>query len=348
MAPFAGWEMPIHYGSQIEEHHRVRTAVGLFDVSHMAVVDLQGRDSTAFLQRLLANDVGRLVEDGSALYSCMLNEQGGVIDDLIVYRRATHRFRLVLNAATAGSDLDWIAEQSKDYTLEIQRRPEMAILALQGPAATTALIDAIGDRSELTDLKRFRSTEFDQLFVARTGYTGEEGYELILPVEDALPLWDRLLTGVVTPVGLGARDTLRLEAGLCLYGRDLDNQHTPTESGIDWTVAWQPEGRDFIGRQALSEKNRQTRSLFTGLLLEEKGVLRSGMSVLQNDQRIGITTSGGFSPTLQRSIAFARLTLPENGELSADSLFVEIRGKQKAVTAISLPFVRNGKIVARL
>jgi len=348
MAPFAGWDMPIHYGSQIEEHRQVRSTAGVFDVSHMVVVDLQGRDSKTFLQKLLANDVDKLHEDGKALYSCMLNDLGGVIDDLIVYRQATDRYRLVLNADTAASDLEWTTAQSKNLAITIQPRTELAILAIQGPAARQIVAKLVGHESALMNLDRFRSLEIDELFFGRTGYTGEDGFEVILPADHALQLWDQLAEKEVPPIGLGARDTLRLEAGLCLYGQDLDTQHSPLDTGLEWTVAWQPENRNFIGRAALTKKNPQSHAVFTGLLLEDKGVLRSGMTVLQNDQPIGITTSGGFSPTLQRSIAFARLDALATENKSTNSLTVDIRGKQKRVRRVPLPFVKNGKITVKI
>lgn len=343
MAPFAGWEMPIHYGSQIDEHHQVRSAAGLFDVSHMVAVDLHGSDSRPFLQRLLANDVGKLQDDGKALYSCMLNHQGGVLDDLIVYRRSADNFRLVLNAGTATGDLKWIAEQAQAAALTIQRRDDLAILAVQGPTARQTVARVIGHESELLGLARFHCLEIDELFIGRTGYTGEDGFELILPAHRAAQVWNQLLAAGVAPVGLGARDTLRLEAGLCLYGQDLTTEITPLDAGLNWTIAWQPDDRDFIGRSALSAKTAPTTSRFTGLVLEEKGVLRAGMTLLQDSRPIGITTSGGFSPTLQRSIAFARFDIEPTG-----TVLVDIRGKQKSVRTVPLPFYKNGKISAEI
>ncbi len=343
MAPFAGWEMPIHYGSQIEEHLQVRRAAGIFDVSHMVVADLAGPGCQAMLQQLLANDVSKLNEDGRALYSCMLDQNAGVIDDLIVYRCSSEVYRLVLNAGTAASDLEWIAEQTRAFGVTITTRDDLAILALQGPQARHLMAKLVSEPKLLMELGRFRSAEFDDFFVARTGYTGEDGFEIILPKQDAAAVWDKLTELGAAPIGLGARDTLRLEAGLCLYGQDLDQRHTPLQSGLNWTVSWQPESRDFIGRTALTAAAESYRGVFVGLLLEDKGVLRSGMTLLSDDQPIGITTSGGFSPTLQRSIAFARLDHQPEGPL-----FVEMRGKQKPVRIVPLPFVRNGKIMVDL
>ncbi len=343
MAPFAGWEMPIHYGSQIEEHLQVRRAAGIFDVSHMVVADLAGSECQAMLQQLLANDVSKLNEDGRALYSCMLNQDAGVIDDLIVYRRSSALYRLVLNAGTAASDLEWIAEQARAFGITITTRDDLAILALQGPQARQLMANLVSDPKLLMELGRFRAADFDQFFIARTGYTGEDGFEIILPKQEAVAVWEQLTELGAVPTGLGARDTLRLEAGLCLYGQDLDQQHTPLQSGLNWTVSWQPESRSFIGRTALTAAAESYSGAFVGLLLEDKGVLRSGMTLLSDDQPIGITTSGGFSPTLQRSIAFVRLDHQPEGPL-----FVQIRGKQKSVRIASLPFVRNGKIMVDL
>ena len=343
LAPFAGWEMPIHYGSQIEEHHQVRRAAGLFDVSHMMVADLAGSNCQAMLQNLLANDVGKLNQNGRALYSCMLNHDGGVIDDLIVYRRAADQYRLVLNAGTAESDLAWIDAQAGSYKVTIKSRQDLAILALQGPTARQLMATLVSDPDALLALGKFRAAEFDQFFIARTGYTGEDGFEIILPKQQVVALWEQLLALGAAPTGLGARDTLRLEAGLCLYGQDLDQQHTPLQSGLNWTIAWQPEARDFIGRTALTTAASSYQGMFAGLLLEDKGVLRSGMTLLSNDQPIGITTSGGFAPTLQRSIALARLSHKPD-----DALFVDIRGKQKPVRIVTLPFARNGNIMVDL
>lgn len=340
--------MPIHYGSQIEEHHRVRESAGVFDVSHMVAVDLAGRDSKALLQMLLANDVNKLQQDGKALYSCMLNPNGGVIDDLIVYRRATDLYRLVLNAGTAANDLEWITEHSKNFTVAIEKRTDLAILAIQGPTARQITAPLLGEIPGLMELPRFHCLEFEELFIARTGYTGEDGFEVILPTENARQLWDELIAAGVAPVGLGARDTLRMEAGLCLYGQDLDPQHSPLESGLEWTIAWQPETRDFIGRNALTAQQSQANSLFTGILLEDRGVLRSGMTLLLNDNQVGVTTSGGFSPTLQRSIALARIDADVATDPAFTSLKVDIRGKQKAVRVVPLPFVKNGKITTAL
>ena len=266
MVDFGGWDMPLNYGSQIEEHHAVRRDAGMFDVSHMTVVDLHGTRCREFLRHLLANDIGKLKKSGKALYSCMLNGRGGVIDDLITYfltedagpgLPAKEWFRMVVNAATRDKDLAWIEKQAAAFGVKVTERPDLAMIAVQGPnarAKVLALLDA-GDRERVEKLGRFaaaaaRGPDGMPLFVARTGYTGEDGFEIIVPEQQAVALWDGLVASGVHPAGLGARDTLRLEAGMNLYGQDMDERVTPFESGLAWTVDL-GAGRDFIGRAAL-------------------------------------------------------------------------------------------------
>jgi len=340
MVDFSGWEMPIHYGSQIDEHHQVRKDAGMFDVSHMTVVDVRGRQARDYLGYLLANDVARLRQLGKALYSCMLNDSGGVIDDLIVYFLGPERFRLVVNAATREKDLRWLQQQAAGFDVLVRQQAELAMIAVQGPHARDKAHAALGANvSRLaTDLPPFFAAEADELFIARTGYTGEDGYELTLPADQAQGLWDRLLAAGVKPCGLGARDTLRLEAGMNLYGHDMDEQVTPLESGLAWTVAMKDE-REFIGRAALQAQQaggvprRQT-----GLLLLDRGVLRAGQAVATAHGQ-GVTTSGGFSPTLQRAIALARVPAGEALECTVD-----VRGKPLRARRVRPPFVRNGAV----
>jgi len=309
MVDFGGWDMPLQYGSQIEEHQSVRQHAGLFDVSHMCAVDLRGPDVRAFLSRLLANDVGRLTVAGKALYSCLLAEDGGVIDDLIAYYLDESWFRLVVNAGTAPKDLAWIRRQADGTGIEVIERRDLAMIAVQGPAArelAASLLDA-GSRGAALALGPFFGRQLGESFVARTGYTGEDGFEVALPATAAEDFWDRLIAQGGRPCGLGARDTLRLEAGMNLYGNDMDESVTPLESGLAWTVAMTP-GRDFIGRSALeAQRARGGLRRFVGLLLEDKGVLRGHMRVVAGGAGDGETTSGGYSPTLARSIAFARV-----------------------------------------
>ncbi|WP_455202069.1 glycine cleavage system aminomethyltransferase GcvT [Kaarinaea lacus] len=340
MVDFAGWDMPIHYGSQLEEHHSVRNDAGVFDVSHMTVIDFKGDDTRVFLQRLLANDVGKLTIPGKALYSCMLNEQGGIIDDLITYYMDEAWYRMVVNAATRVKDLDWIRNQAESFDITIEERRDLSMLAVQGPNARDKVHQVFGAKIDAAqDLKPFFAAQCEEVFIARTGYTGEDGYEIILPSNDAPALWDQLLANDVKPIGLGARDTLRLEAGMNLYGQDMDENTTPLESGLTWTVAWEPSDRQFTGRPTL-DKQRETgvEQKLVGLVLEDRGVLRSHQKVIVENIGEGETTSGSFSPTLNRSIAFARVPAQ-----TGDECEVEIRNKKLKARVVKPPFVRFGK-----
>ena len=339
---FGGWDMPLHYGSQKEEHHAVRKHAGMFDVSHMTIVDLHGERARDFLRYLLANDVARLTELGKALYTCMLNADGGVIDDLIVYFLGDLRFRLIVNAATRDKDLAWIHEQAEAFGIKVTERAELAMIAVQGPKARELAAPCIDAeyREAALGLKPFHGMEAGEMFLARTGYTGEDGWEIVTTAAEAPVLWDRLLAAGVMPCGLGARDTLRLEAAMNLYGNDMDETVTPLESGLAWTVAWEPEDRDFIGRRALEEKRKdQNRRRFVGLLLEDKGVLRDHQRVVVEGIGEGEITSGGFSPTIGRSIALARVPAGDYARAKVD-----VRGKLLDVRIVKTPFVRNGQV----
>lgn len=340
MVDFHGWEMPIHYGSQIEEHHQVRTDVGMFDVSHMNVVDLTGERVREFLRFLLANNVDRLQKTGKALYTCMLLETGGVIDDLIVYYMNEQWFRLVLNSATRDNDMDWIARQATGFDITITSRPELAMIAVQGPNARASVHTLLGEQANLAaTMAPFNAVTLGDLFVARTGYTGEDGYEIILPASQVEKYWHDLHQLGVKPIGLGARDTLRLEAGMNLYGADMTEQTSPLESGLGWTVAWEPESRNFIGRQALEAQRQQPAQYkLIGLVLTEKGMLRDHQKVIVDGGGEGEITSGSFSPTLNRAIALARVPASAQGTCR-----VEIRGKLYSASIVSPPFVRHGK-----
>jgi len=337
---FGGWDMPLHYGSQVEEHHAVRSDAGLFDVSHMTVVDVAGEGAGAWLQRLLANDVARLQAPGKALYSCMLNEDGGVIDDLIVYFLGPDRFRMVVNAATRAKDLAWLARQAEGTGVRLSERPELAMLAVQGPnarAKAAALLPAAGREAALA-LAPFSAAQFGELFVARTGYTGEDGWEIILPGTEAAGFWRALVAAGIRPSGLGARDTLRLEAGMNLYGQDMDESTSPLESGLGWTVAWEPAARDFIGRAALeAQRSAGPARKLVGLLLEDRGVLRAHQRIVTPAGE-GEVTSGSFSPTLGRSVGFARV--PAH---AGERVQVDVRGRLLEARVVRPPFVRNGK-----
>ena len=339
---FGGWDMPLHYGSQKDEHHAVRQNAGVFDVSHMTIVDLSGDKVREFLQRLVANDVAKLKDYGKALYTCMLNPDGGVIDDLIIYFIADTEYRLIVNAATREKDLVWIREQAAPFDVNVLERPELAMIAVQGPKARELAAPCIPAewRDAALALKPFNGLEAGDLFVARTGYTGEDGWEIVVPAADAPAIWDRLLAAGVAPCGLGARDTLRLEAAMNLYGSDMDDSTSPLEAGLAWTVAWEPADREFIGRAPMEAlRNSPNRRRFVGLLLEDRGVLRNHMKVVVEGVGEGEITSGGFSPTIGRSIALARVPAGDY-----DRAQVDVRGKLLNVRFVKTPFVRNGQI----
>ncbi|AKK68446.1 glycine cleavage system aminomethyltransferase GcvT [Xanthomonas translucens] len=345
MVDFGGWDMPIHYGSQIDEHHQVRRDAGMFDVSHMTVVDLHGAQVRAFLRHLLANSVDKLKLPGKALYTCMLNPQGGVIDDLIVYYLSDTFFRLVVNAATRSKDLAWIGEQAQAFGVDVREREDFAMIAVQGPNARAKVIGLLreDDRAPVQTLGRFAAFEATSadgvaLFVARTGYTGEDGFEIVLPQAQAVAFWNALLEAGVTPAGLGARDTLRLEAGMNLYGQDMDDSVSPYEAALAWTVTLD-EGRVFIGREVLeAQKANGAPRQMIGLVMDDKGVLRHGQKVL-TAQGDGEILSGTFSPTLGKAIAFARVPAGEPGQVRVD-----IRGKEVPVRVVKFPFVREGQV----
>jgi len=340
MVDFGGWDMPIHYGSQIDEHNAVRNDAGMFDVSHMTVVDVVGPQATDFLRYLLANDVAKLTDIGKALYSCMLNEQGGIVDDLIAYKLGKERYRIVINSGTREKDITWIQNHQQAFDVEIYAHIDLGVLAVQGPNALSKL-SAVFDADlyqQITELKPFYAFERDSLFIARTGYTGENGIECILPAEEMPALWVKLLAAGITACGLGARDTLRLEAGLNLYGTDMDETTSPFESNLTWTVAINPDDRDFLGRDALKKLN--TDKQLVGLVLQTKGVLRNHQKVVDDNGVEGEITSGSYSPTLQTAIALARL--PKS---ISKTCYVEVRGNKLPAQVVKPPFVRFGKKV---
>ena len=341
MVDFHGWMMPLHYGSQIDEHHAVRSDAGMFDVSHMTIVDFHGSRVREFLRYLLANDVAKLTVPGKALYSGMLTASAGVIDDLIVYFLTEDYFRLVVNSATREKDLAWISQQAEPYGLEITVRDDLSLIAVQGPQAKekAATLFSEQQRQAVAGMKPFFGVQAGDLFIATTGYTGEPGYEIALPKEQAADFWRSLLDAGVKPCGLGARDTLRLEAGMNLYGQEIDEHVSPLTSNMAWTVAWAPEDRQFIGRAALeAERMRGIPSKLVGLVLEERGVLRAHQVVRIAEVGEGEITSGSFSPTLSKSIALARVPMA-----TADRAEVEIRGKWYPVRVVQPAFVRHGK-----
>lgn len=341
MVDFGGWDMPINYGSQIEEHHAVRTDAGMFDVSHMTIVDVKGPDAKPYLRKLLANDIAKLNQSGKALYSGMLNDDGGVIDDLITYYIDDTFYRVVVNASTREKDLAWMEKQANDFDVSVAHNPEFAMLAVQGPKAIekTQTVFSETQRESTQDLGVFFAAEADGFFIARTGYTGEDGYEIMLPLDQVESFWNQLVDAGVKPCGLGARDTLRLEAGMNLYGQDMDESVSPLEANMGWTISWEPADRDFIGRKALEQQKADgVKNKLAGLVLEGKGVLRPHMKVICEDGSEGETTSGTMSPTLKKSIAFARLP-----KTCGEQVMVEMRGKQVPAKVVKACFVRKGE-----
>jgi aminomethyltransferase len=337
---FAGWDMPLHYGSQLQEHHAVRTGCGVFDVSHMTLLDCQGEGVMDYLHYLLANNIDKLIP-GRALYTCMLNETGGIIDDLIVYKLSDTFFRLIVNSGTHDKDMAWLLKQKADFNLTLTERTDLAMLAIQGPATREKIARLFTPEETRTilDLKPFATATLDDYFIARTGYTGEDGFEIVLPEAEASAFWQRLLAAGVTPSGLGARDTLRLEAGLNLYGADMDETVTPLESNLAWTVALEPRTRNFIGREALEQQLAAGLSLqLVGLVLEGSGVLRNHQKVVVEGLGTGEITSGSFSPTLGKGIALARVPVE-----TKSTCLVDMRGKLVPALVIKPPFVRQGK-----
>lgn len=356
LVDFAGWEMPINYGSQIAEHNAVRESAGIFDVSHMRPVDIQGPQARDLLRRTLANDVAKIDEIdevGRALYTCMLNTRGGVIDDLIVYHLGENWYRLVVNAATATKDMAWITSQATGFEVAVSARDDLAIIAVQGPQARELTGHVLDEElaAAVMELKPFQAIAAGEWSIGRTGYTGEDGFEIILPAESAVETWQALHQAGASPIGLGARDTLRLEAGLNLYGQDMDEDTTPLESGLAWTVAFEPADREFIGRDSLEHIREHGRDDFplktmVGLVLEGRGVMRHGAAVRARgdedttaEDAAGEVTSGSFAPTLSRSIALARVPADWSDEVE-----VELRGHWLPARIVNYPFVRHGRI----
>lgn len=343
MIDFHGWEMPLHYGSQINEHLQVRKDAGMFDVSHMTIIDVLGAGGRQFLRRLLTNDVDKIPHKGKALYSCMCNPHGGIIDDLIIYQRSSDNYRIVSNSATKQRVTQWIREKSDGFSVGLQERGELAMLAVQGPLAikkTLTLLNA-AQVDAVSTLTPFECVDIDHWFFARTGYTGEDGLEIIVPKEWAIPLWEGLIKAGVNPCGLAARDTLRLEAGLLLYGQDMDETTTPLESGLGWTVQWEPEDRDFIGMGALlSQKQQGIQYKMVGLTLLEKGIMRHHQKILIEGHGEGLITSGTYSPTLKQSIALARVPVATEGTVTVD-----IRGQLIPAKVGKPRFVKQGKCI---
>ncbi len=342
MVNFHGWDMPLHYGSQLEEHLLVRRHCGMFDVSHMTIIDVEGAEATGYLRYLLANDVARL-SAGQAQYSALLNEQGGVIDDLIVYCLRSTAYRLVANSATRERVVQWLQRHADGFDLQLTERTDLAIIAVQGPAAISTVQSALNplECQAIADLPSFGCCVIKDRVLARTGYTGEDGLEIILPNPQADTLWRLLGAAGIEPVGLAARDTLRLEAGMNLYGHEMDETVSPLIANMGWIIAWDGE-RDFIGRDALqAELQSGVASKLVGLALHKGGVLRRGQRVkFTGSEHYGAITSGTFSPTLGYSIALARVPLE-----TAREALVKVRGKWLSVQIGKPVFVRKGVMV---
>lgn len=339
LVDFHGWEMPLNYGSQIEEHRAVRESAGLFDVSHMTIVDVIGTGGRLFLRQLLTNDIDQLPHMGRALYSCMCNEHGGILDDLIVYQRSPDSYRLVLNSATRMPDLVWLRQQAHNFSVGLQERQDLSMMAVQGPQAIQKTLSVLNpaEADAVSTLASFECIEIEHKFIARTGYTGEDGLEIMAPPHIILDLWRALIAQGVKPCGLAARDTLRIEAGMLLYGQDMDVTTTPLESSLGWTVKWQPEDRNFIGMGALlSQKQHGITRKLVGLTLQDKGIMRTGQRVVVEGYPDGIITSGTYSPMLNQSIAFARVPI-ETGE----HVLVDIRGKLLPAQVGKLRFLKR-------
>lgn len=343
MVDFAGWEMPINYGSQIDEHHAVRNDAGMFDVSHMCALDLTGADATRWLRHLLANDVAKLTTPGKALYSCMLNDEAGVIDDLIVYYFSADHFRIVVNAGTADKDIAWMQSHLTGFDCALKVRRDLAMIAVQGPNAREKFWQAFPDtRTHTESLMVFQGAilaDRKNWLVARTGYTGEDGFEITLPAGEVAVVWQALVDAGIKPCGLGARDTLRLEAGMNLYGQDMDETVSPYDAGLKWTVDTKDAARNFIGQLVLA--TRRCDYQFSGLLMLDRGVLRAHQKVITLLGE-GEITSGTFSPSLNQSIALARLPA---GVAIGTEVEVEIRDKKLKARVVKPSFVRHGKPV---
>jgi len=352
MVPFAGWEMPLQFAGIVEEHHAVRRRAGLFDISHMGRLTVDGPDAAAFLRGLCTYDVTRIAV-GEGHYAVVCRDDSGILDDIYLYRPSDQRFLVVVNAANAQRIGEWARarlHRGSRATL-VDRQAETAMLALQGPEAPShleALAPAVA-----RGLAARRCTEVEMqgtlAFISRTGYTGEDGFELVVPAADGPGVWRRLLErgpagarlGRVQPCGLGARDSLRLEAALALYGNDIDESTNPFEAGLGWTVTLD-DGADFVGRQALQRIHEAGVSRQLACLRAlERGVMRAGCPLLRDGRPVGRLTSGGFSPTLGVSIGLGYL--PPELAAAGTELEVDVRGKPLRAQVVPRPFYKRGR-----
>ena len=341
MVDFHGWSMPINYGSQINEHNSVRENCGIFDVSHMTILDFKGDDAETFVRKLISNDIKKLTEPYAGLYSAMVNEQGGVIDDLIAYKME-NGYRLVVNCATRGEDLKWISSKSLNFKVEMTERDDLSMIAVQGPRSLDVLSSCPAPIVRaLESKKRQQGVYGNNMFATKTGYTGEIGFEVILPHEQAVNLWQNAIDAGAVPVGLGARDTLRLEAGMNLYGFEMDESITPFECNMSWTVDFSDTDRDFYGKKALENiLKEENYNELVGIMLDERTILRQGQKLWFNENKDldGIVTSGTYSPTLKKPIALARIP-----KADLKSCFTEVRDKKVFAKIGSPKFIKEGK-----
>ncbi len=344
MIDFHGWDMPINYGSQLSEHEQVRNSCGIFDVSHMTILDFEGKDVKEFLRKLLANDINSLNEDFDGLYSALLNESGGILDDLIAYKLESG-YRLVFNCATRESDISWVVSQVGDMNVSFSERLDLSMIAMQGPDVFEVLSRCFSAETsnELKKKRPFQGLMENGTLVTTTGYTGEKGVEIMIDNEKANSLWQKAIQSGARPVGLAARDTLRLEAGMNLYGFEMDKMISPLECNMAWTVSLKDKERSFIGKEAFELKKKNgDHDLLKGLLFEDRCIVRSNQEIFFDEKKTkkGIVTSGTYSPTLKKSIALARIVHSDK-----ETCLAEVRGKI-FTAAIGQPrFIKEGKIV---
>ena len=348
LVEFGGWEMPVQYSGILDEHRAVRERAGLFDVSHMGEFRVEGAGALAFLQSLVPNDVSRLA-DNQALYSQICRPDGGTLDDLLIYRRGEGRYMVVVNAGTMPKDWGWFSQHAagRDDVTLTNISDETALLALQGPLAPQILQPLTDTPLSEIAYYHFRpgAVAGIECLISRTGYTGEDGFELYCTPTSAVALWNTLLEAGkpagLLPAGLGARDTLRLEAGYCLYDHELTEDITPLEAGLGWSIKLN-KAADFIGKQALvEEKANGLRRKLVGIELRERGVPRSGYAILKDGERIGAVTSGTMAPTLGRAAAMGYVP-PADAQLGAE-IGVDIRGKLTPAVIVPLPFYKRAK-----
>jgi len=346
MIEFAGWMMPVSYSSIIDEHKTVREDVGLFDVSHMGEVYVSGKDALAFLNKLVPQDVARLT-DTKAIYCQLLNKQGGIIDDLIIYKLQGEKYLIIVNASRIDEDLNWMVRNSLGFNVEIENQSHnYSLLAIQGPKAVDLMVK-MGlkkeNQPEFFSIKRAELFNIN-LFVSRTGYTGEDGFEILVKNEFSELLWNYIVDAGkefgLKPIGLGARDTLRLEAALHLYGNDLDEKTTPIEAGLAWSVS-KTKAADYNGKEVIQKQLEQgTDKKLVGLKMLDRAIARHEHEVYYNDEQIGIITSGGVSPILNENIALAYVK--NNKDICIGSIVqVKIREKFYKAELVKRPFVQK-------